>query len=76
MSMDMVGETTLRRLVAKASGRSTLPELQSAILNLQTADKFRLAGMLLDAGHDTLAAVVGKRATDEIDLARQFARVK
>jgi hypothetical protein len=71
MAMKMESEDTLRKLAMQAA---TKPEaLAERVLSLQTADKFRLAGLLLDAGMPRLAEAVGVRACQEIQRAMLFA---
>jgi hypothetical protein len=71
--MEMASEKTLRQLTERAVKRTKLDELADKTLELQTADKFRLAAMLLDAGIPDLAGTVGKRAVDEIEISKLLA---
>lgn len=60
----------LNQVIAAAHAGENLAKLAGKVLQLQTADKFRLAASLLDLGMVGLAETVGKRATQEIELAR------
>jgi hypothetical protein len=68
--MDMKSDAALRALAAKAA--KTPDALADRVLQLQTADKFRLAGLLLNAGRPELAVAVGTRACQELELAMLF----
>jgi hypothetical protein len=70
--MEMATEKTLQRMVTQATTKTDLPALAARTLALQTADKFRLAAMLLDKGIPDLAETVGRRACDELELAKRF----
>jgi len=59
----------LNQVIAAAHAGKSLAKLAGKVLQLQTADKFRLAASLLDLGMVGLAETVGKRATQEIELA-------
>lgn len=76
MAMDMASAKTLQQLAQQARRKTDLPALAEKTLALQTADKFRLAAMLLDAGIPDLAETIGTRACQEIQLANLFARSK
>jgi hypothetical protein len=69
--MEMATENELIRLAGEAATAKgvALGRLAARILALQTADKFRLAAMLLDVGCPGLSETVGKRACDEIQIA-------
>lgn len=60
----------LNQIIAAAHAGEKLHLLAGKVLQLQTADKFRLAAALLDLGMVGLAETVGKRAGQEIELAR------
>lgn len=60
----------LNHVIAAAYRGENLHLLAGKVLQLQTADKFRLAASLLDLGQVNLAVTVGRRALDEIELAR------
>ena len=62
--MKMATETALKALARKPGKLAA-----EHVLALQTADKFRLAAMLLDLNKWQLAAAVGTRACQEIELA-------
>jgi hypothetical protein len=64
----------LNQVIAAAYAGEKLHLLAGKVLRLQTADKFRLAASLLDLGEVGLAATVGKRALDEIELAQMFSK--
>ena len=66
--MEMATRKALTRLLDAVKNRKDLDVLADMVLVLQTADKFRLAAMMLDEGIPDLAATVGKRACDEIRL--------
>ena len=69
----MMRMATSKALTDLAARASTSPEAcADAVLSLQTADKFRLAALLLDAGNHVLAETVGTRACQEIQLAKLF----
>jgi hypothetical protein len=70
MGMKMKPESVLRKLASC----STLEALRDQVLTLQTADKFRLAAMLLDQNKHQLAEVVGERACQEIRLCTLLGR--
>lgn len=63
----------LNQVIAAAHAGEKLHSLAGKVLQLQTADKFRLAAALLDLGMVGLAETVGKRAGQEIELARLLA---
>jgi len=71
--MAMVSAQVLRQIVAEAQAKNNLEGLAMRVLDLQTADKFRLAAMLLDQNLVSLAVHVGKRALQEIELATALA---
>ncbi len=64
----------LNQVIAAAHAGEKLHLLAGKVLQLQTADKFRLTAALLDLGYVDLAVSVGKRALDEIELARLFGK--
>ena len=66
----------LNQVIAAAHAGENLAKLAGKVLQLQTADKFRLAASLLDLGMVNLAETVGKRATQEIELARLLGKTK
>jgi hypothetical protein len=68
--MEMATEKTLKRLRHHATTKTDLPALAAQTLALQTADKFRLAAMLLDVGMSDLAAPIGERACHELELSK------
>ena len=68
--MNMASEITLRKIAEHAEKGTRLDVLAKMTLELQTADKFRLAAMLLDANNYKLARAVGTRACQEIQLAQ------
>lgn len=70
--MKMATDKALRDIATQAQKRTDLPALAQKVLELQTADKFRLAGMLLDAGLPDQAEAVGTRACQEIQLSALF----
>ena len=64
--MKMATEAELKTLAAT---RTDMTSLAGKVLSLQTADKFRLAALLLDQNKWQLAKTVGTRACQEIELA-------
>lgn len=68
--MEMASEKTLRALTTQAGKGTHLEELARKTLDLQVADKFRLAAMLLDQNIVELAETVATRALQEIELAQ------
>ena len=72
--MDMAKPSTLERLAREAGKGTNLEALAEKTLNLQTADKFLLASMLLNQGMHELAETIGRRAVQEIQLSRLLAR--
>jgi len=68
-SLKAIAAQAVARAGTAASGVGKMTALADRILQLQSADKFRLAGMLLDAGHVQLASAVGNRACQELRLA-------
>jgi hypothetical protein len=70
--MEMATDKTLQRMVTQATTKTDLPALAARTLALQTADKFRLAAQLLDAGIPDLAETIGTRACQELQLSKLF----
>jgi hypothetical protein len=70
--MEMATDKTLQRMVTQATTKTDLPALAARTLALQTADKFRLAALLLDAGIPDLAETIGTRACQELQLSKLF----
>lgn len=64
----------LNEVIAAAHAGKKLHLLAGKVLQLQTADKFRLAASLLDLGMVDLAVPIGTRALQEIELARLFGK--
>jgi len=64
----------LNQVIAAAYAGKKLHLLAGKVLQLQTADKFRLAAALLDLGMVDLAVSIGARALQEIELARLFGK--
>jgi hypothetical protein len=60
----------LNQVIAAAHAGEKLHLLAGKVLQLQTADKFRLTAALLDLGMVGLAISIGTRALQEIELAR------
>lgn len=77
MAMEMASEQELKRLasIATTAKGAALGRLADRILSLQTADKFRLAALLLDSSNPNLAETVGKRACDEIQLSSLWMKI-
>ncbi len=59
----------LNQILAAATRGERLDKLAGKVLQLQTCDKFRLAGELLAFGHVQIAKTIAERAVQEIELA-------
>lgn len=71
----MATPAELNRLAeeARTLKGAALGQLAVKVLELQTADKLRLAASLLDMNCVDLAETIGRRACDEIQLAKLLA---
>jgi hypothetical protein len=69
-----VRDTTkdLNQILAAVTRGESISKLAAKVLQLQTADKFRLAGELLAFGHVNVAKAIAERAVQEIELAELF----
>lgn len=65
--MEMATEARLKELASAVETNNDMQAVVDEIWSLQTADKYRLAAMLLDKGLPRLAATIGRRATAEVD---------